>query len=107
MKRCILFFIFMSVFTGTSEIVADSSKKPLNHFAFQQIAAFPDSSGVAGALAGIDGEVMIIAGGSNFPDKPPWNDGTKTYYSDIRVLSLNSKPSPVWIDQPTQLAKGV
>ncbi|MDR2439350.1 MAG: sodium/solute symporter [Planctomycetaceae bacterium] len=79
----------------------------LNHFSFQQIAAFPDSSGVAGVLAGIDGEAMIIAGGSNFPDKPPWDGGTKTYYSDIRILMLNSESSPVWIDQPTQLAKPI
>ncbi|MDR2115950.1 MAG: sodium/solute symporter [Planctomycetaceae bacterium] len=90
---------------GTSEIFADSSKEPLNHFSFQQIATFPDSIGVAGALAGIDGDVMIIAGGSNFPDKSPWNGGTKTYYSDIRVLALKPESSPVWIEQPTRLAK--
>ncbi|MDR2755743.1 MAG: sodium/solute symporter [Planctomycetaceae bacterium] len=95
----------MSVLTGTSEVFADSLKKPLNHFSFQQIASFPDPAGVAGALAGIDGDVMIVAGGSNFPDKPPWNGGTKTYYSDIHVLALKPESSPVWIDQPTQLSK--
>jgi SSS family transporter len=105
MKHYFLFLIFMSVLTGTTGIFADSSKKPLNNFSFQQIAAFPDSAGVAGALAGIDGDVMIIAGGSNFPDKPPWNNGTKTYYSDIRVLNLKHESSPVWIDQPTRLAQ--
>ncbi|MDR2706092.1 MAG: sodium/solute symporter [Planctomycetaceae bacterium] len=105
MKHCFLFLIFMSVLTGTSELFADSSKKPLNHFSFQQIASLPNSAGIAGALAGIDGEVMIVAGGSNFPDKPPWNGGTKTYYSDIHVLALKPESSPFWIDQPTRLAK--
>ncbi|MDR1268090.1 MAG: hypothetical protein LBK82_01065, partial [Planctomycetaceae bacterium] len=106
MTRIFLFFIFMSVLTGTSEIFADSPKKP-NHFTFQQIAVLPNSEGVAGALGGIDGEVMIVAGGSNFPDKPPWNGGTKTYYSDIHVLALKPESSPVWINQPTQLPKPI
>ncbi|MDR0336011.1 MAG: sodium/solute symporter [Planctomycetaceae bacterium] len=86
---------------------AGSSEKTLNHFAFQQIAALPNSDGVAGALAGIDGDVMIIAGGSNFPGKPPWNGGTKTFYSDIYVLALKPESSPVWINQPTRLAKPI
>ncbi|MBK7637754.1 MAG: hypothetical protein IPJ13_28305 [Saprospiraceae bacterium] len=33
--------------------------------------------GIAGPVTGIVGDVLIIAGGANFPDNPPWTGGKK------------------------------
>jgi len=39
--------------------------------------------GLAGAWAGINNDVLLIAGGANFPDGMPWLGGKKKYYSDV------------------------
>ncbi|MCE4563082.1 hypothetical protein INQ51_02045 [Maribellus sp. CM-23] len=50
-----------------------------------------EQKGLAGALAGVSSEMLIVAGGSNFPDSLPWQGGTKTYYNDIFFFNLNGK----------------
>jgi N-acetylneuraminate epimerase len=47
--------------------------------------------GQAGPLAGIHINVMIIAGGANFPDKAPWLGGKKRYYNDVFVFRKDVK----------------
>jgi len=42
--------------------------------------------GVAGAFAGISNDVLLIAGGANFPDKKPWQGGKKAYLDDVYIL---------------------
>ena len=42
--------------------------------------------GLAGALIGVSNDALIVAGGSNFPGKPVWEKGSKSYYDDIYVL---------------------
>lgn len=42
--------------------------------------------GVAGPVAGVHNNVLIVAGGANFPDAMPWDGGTKKYYSDAYVF---------------------
>ncbi|MFV0344741.1 MAG: hypothetical protein ACK5IQ_00595 [Bacteroidales bacterium] len=44
--------------------------------------------GLAGAVAGIISDELVITGGSNFPNTFPWLGGTKTYYADIYTLDL-------------------
>ncbi|MFV0269044.1 MAG: hypothetical protein ACK5HT_18110 [Draconibacterium sp.] len=50
-----------------------------------------EQKGLAGALAGVSSEMLIVAGGSNFPDSLPWQGGTKTYYNNIFFFNLNEK----------------
>ncbi len=50
-----------------------------------------EQKGLAGALIGVSAEMLIVAGGSNFPDSLPWKGGTKTYYDDIYFLNLKGK----------------
>lgn len=52
----------------------------------------PDPLGRAGMMAAVlreaDGsEVILAAGGTNFPDKPLWQGGTKKYHKDILKLA--------------------
>lgn len=48
--------------------------------------AFPLAPGVAAVIAGSHGGVLIAAGGANFPDRPPWENGVKRTYDEIYAL---------------------
>lgn len=53
------------------------------------------SIGFAGMLSGVNNNVLLIAGGANFPDAMPWQGGKK-YYSD-KIFVLEKKgDSFVW-----------
>ncbi|MFN8347318.1 MAG: sodium/solute symporter [Spirosomataceae bacterium] len=43
--------------------------------------------GVAGAFAGVHNNVLMVAGGANFPDKMPWEGGSKVFENTISVFS--------------------
>lgn len=45
----------------------------------QQTTAF----GLAGAISGADHNVLLVAGGTNFPNEMPWEGGKKKYYDDV------------------------
>lgn len=51
---------------------------------WQQIAELPNKTGVAGPFAGTHHDVLIVAGGANFPE-PVW-ENAKVWYDDIFVL---------------------
>ncbi|MCD6200997.1 MAG: cyclically-permuted mutarotase family protein [Bacteroidales bacterium] len=42
--------------------------------------------GVSAPFAGVSNNVLLVAGGTNFPDKPVWEGGKKKYYSDAYAL---------------------
>lgn len=46
----------------------------------------PDPVGFAGPFAGVSNGALIVGGGANFPDRPPWEGGTKTWYDSAFVL---------------------
>ncbi len=68
----------------------------------------PNPVGLAGMFAGTSHGKIIAAGGANFPEKPPWEDGTKIWHDSIYVFDLSSGQ---WqqIDQslPSPIAYGV
>lgn len=45
-----------------------------------------DSMGLAGMFGGIHNEVVILAGGANFPQAPPWEGGEKKWWDSIFLL---------------------
>ena len=49
------------------------------------------SLGLAGSIAGIHANKLIIAGGSNFPEQKPWLGGKKKYYPDIYLFLQKGK----------------
>jgi solute:Na+ symporter, SSS family len=69
--------------TGEKINWAIGAKLPLAEGLQQQL-------GLAGAVAGIHNNVLIIAGGANFPDAMPWLGGKKNYYSDIYIFKKNT-----------------
>ena len=51
------------------------------------LPALPDPEGFAGMYAGTCGEIMICAGGTNFPEKPMLEGGAKTWTDRIFTIS--------------------
>ncbi len=52
--------------------------------------------GVSAAFAGVSGDVILVAGGCNFPDKPASEGGAKRYYSDVYILKDPLSSNPSW-----------
>jgi len=53
----------------------------------------PDARGFAGSFAGVSDEALIVAGGTHFIDKMPWEGGTKVWYDTVYALE---KPGGPW-----------
>lgn len=60
---------------------------------WKELPAIPDKEGFAGMYAGVSGGALIAAGGANFPDKKPWEGGTKAWYDTVYVLE---QPDGAW-----------
>ncbi len=43
--------------------------------------------GLAGAFTGLINNHLVVLGGANFPDRPPWEGGVRSYWSDAYVLA--------------------
>ena len=53
---------------------------------WSRLPAIPDHEGFAAPFAGVAGGALVVAGGANFPDKRPWEGGTKIWYDQVFVL---------------------
>ncbi|NBS32988.1 MAG: sodium:solute symporter [Planctomycetia bacterium] len=67
-------------------------------FTWSLLAELPDHHGVAGCYAGVcdtttGADLLVVAGGANFPMQPPWEGGTKVWHDTIWVLS---HPTAAW-----------
>ncbi|XZE18103.1 kelch repeat-containing protein [Pirellulaceae bacterium SH449] len=60
---------------------------------WRELSPIPDLEGFAGVFAGASHDVLLVAGGANFPDKKPWEGGTKIWYDQIFALR---NPSGAW-----------
>lgn len=73
----------------TENVLAQKRTVPLLKWA--KIAQLPNengqpSLGFAGAINGFSNQVLVVAGGANFPDKMPWEQGKKYYAKEIHIL---------------------
>lgn len=72
------------------------------------------SLGYAGMLGGRHQQVLLAAGGANFPDGPPWKGGQKVWSDDIYVFENNAwgmavekLPKPLAYGASVSLPNGV
>lgn len=67
--------------------------------------------GLSGCFVGVHNGVMIVAGGTNFPGKMPWEGGRKEWHDDIYVLQKKTDGTCQWLGQtyklPQKAAYGV
>ena len=76
-------------------------------FQWKELPSLPDPEGFAGAFAGTHDDMLIVAGGANFPDKMPWEGGRKVWYDRVFVLK---SPNHTWTEigkLPRPLGYGV
>ncbi len=79
-------------------------------FTWKQHSVLPPSPansvqpGLAGAFSGVADELFIVAGGANFPDRLPWEGGTKTWWDDIYVYDPSASQS-AWEVHPQKLPR--
>lgn len=71
----------------------DGGPPSLHAGTWKRLPDLPDPIGVAGAFAGVSGGALIVAGGANFPDAPPWEGGKKVWHDTIWALE---KPDGEW-----------
>lgn len=62
---------------------------------WEELPSLPNELGVAGPFAGVHNDVLIVAGGANFP-KPVW-ENEKVWYDQIHVLTKTDSGF-VWKD---------
>lgn len=81
-----LFLILMALNLISS--LTWSQKKHPNNIQWSIYGELPavngsSAPGLAGPIAGIHGDVMLIGGGANFPDALPWNGGRKVFHDKL------------------------
>jgi len=67
----------------------------------------PDTKGFAGPFSGVHNGALIVAGGANFPHKPPAEGGAKVWYDSVFVLEKPNDPWKTGFKLPRPLGYGV
>ncbi len=95
----ILLFLVLVHFCDCS-VLAASQTQIFNHIEIGNLSSLPDTDiGLSGCFVGVSNGVLIVAGGTNFPDEMPWNGGKKVWYDDIYVLKKNAGGNYEWLDK--------
>lgn len=61
-----------------------------NSLIWDQKTDIPESRGLAAVFAGVSNDALIVAGGANFPEAPPWEGGKKVWHDRIWILQANA-----------------
>jgi len=88
MKKLFLYLIFLLTSISFSKLQAQQHIQTIGWNVVAKIPPAPtqtQSMGLAGAVGGSHQHLLFIAGGTNFPDKMPWEGGKKKYYDDIFI----------------------
>lgn len=73
-----------------------------------ELPSIPDEEGFAGMYAGVSNDVLIVAGGANFPELRPWEGGIKMWYDHIFYLEeIDGTWKRSAMNLPIPLAYGV
>lgn len=92
-----LLSMLCGLFGGRPGEAAEPPPRDAVRLAWERLADLPDPVGVAGCFAGVCGGegdgVLVVAGGANFPDRPPWEAGMKAWHDTAWVLT---KPDGQW-----------
>ena len=82
------------------------SQEDKDIFTLSVEADFPNDKGLNGSFVGTHNDVLIVAGGANFPEKNVWEGGKKHFYNSIYVLERQEGKS-VWHKSELTLPKAV
>jgi len=93
-------FTMTMLLSNSHAVPPASSENPASSRGWKQLAPLPDPVGWGGMFAGVLDGRLVAGGGSQFPDKPVWLQGTKTYNDRIYVLA---EPDGPWEFAGTRL----
>jgi len=85
-------FLFLLVVLVGCQGAAKKFSAP-DQLVWSELPLLPDSTGFGGPAVGVHNDVLFVAGGSNFPYGPPWENGVKVWYDNIFVLT---DPDTTW-----------
>src|SRR5688572_1937735 len=91
--RALITFRFLTASTAAAASPASQPSEPSVSLSWKSLRPLPDSVGFAGAYAGVSNGALIVAGGANFPDGPPWDGKAKRWHDRIFVLE---RPDAEW-----------
>ena len=81
-----ILILFLSIWKG--EVAAEASINKVvqqSYPLFENVEAIPGNEGLAGVFAGVHNNVLLVAGGTAFPEGKPWEGGTK-HFSDAVLV---------------------
>lgn len=115
LRRLLQISFLLFLLSIDNNLIAQQNEGAL--FSWEQLSQVPTApatefqSGLAGAFSGVHNDVLIIAGGANFPDGKPWEGGMKAWHDDIFILKKESDETYRWLEKnyklPQPLAYGV
>ncbi|MEE2888226.1 MAG: sodium/solute symporter [Planctomycetota bacterium] len=88
---------------GQSDSTPRATQAPLR---WSQLPALPDPIGYGGPFVGSHKQALIVAGGANFPEAPPWQGGDKVWHPDVWILSKSDRTWRKGDGLPRPLAYG-
>lgn len=88
MLRAILAAMLLTAGGETS--AQDEAQSPV--LEWSQLPRLPDPIGLAGPVAGTSGGALLVGGGANFPDGPPWDGHAKVWHDELFVLPTPDGP---------------
>ncbi len=53
---------------------------------WEKLPPLPNAAGFGCPYAGVSEGALLVAGGANFPEAPPWSGGTKRWYDSVYAL---------------------
>ncbi|MCK5940950.1 MAG: sodium:solute symporter, partial [Planctomycetes bacterium] len=57
---------------------------------WRELPSLPDTPGLGGPFVGVHRGDLVVAGGANFPDAPPWQGGRKAWHDRVYVLDRDA-----------------
>src|SRR5688572_16833127 len=96
--------IYFLMLASLLQMTSASAQHP---FTWTTLPALPDKEGFAGMFAGVSEDQLFCMGGANFPNKRPWEGGTKKWYSNIYRLDKAGQWLQLADTLPAPLAYGI
>jgi len=88
---CVIVSFSLSRAFGTAP--HSTATLPPPPLAWQRLPSLPDPHGFAGMCGGVSHGALVLAGGANFPGRPPWAGGIKAWHDRTFVLE---RPDAHW-----------
>lgn len=98
-----LVFLLTGVFFLLNTGYLPAQKIIVKGIRWKMVGTLPENKGkllgLAGPVAGVSNEMLIVGGGANFPGSMPWKGGKKKYYDNLYAYQWNEKDSLVLVKE--------